>query len=57
MLDLIAFVAFIEFLFQTQKLNEPEKRNNPINAAKRSERPPASGGKATPQMMSLRKQG
>ena len=36
-----------------------ERRLRRMNqyAARRSERPPASGGKATPQMMSLRKQG
>jgi hypothetical protein len=44
-------------LLKREKLNELEKRDNAINAARRSERPPFSGGKATQQMMSLRKQG
>jgi hypothetical protein len=54
---MLELIAFIEFLFQTQKLNEPEKRNNPLNAATRSERLPGSGRQATPRMMTLRRQG
>jgi len=56
-LGLLRLSRFSSLLFKREKINELEKRNNPIQAARRSERLPASGRQATPQMMTLRRQG